>query len=116
MVDFPGQDPPDDPDGETLRRDPGVQLMLRAKAGDQAAYNQLVDAWRDRVVELLTHLLPSEEAAEDVAQKVFLRVFKARHAYQPKSRFSVWIFGIVQEVAGQESKRSGPNRFDWPQS
>lgn len=52
-------------------RDPDVQLMLRAKQGDDAAFSQLVAAYQDRLVGILHHLVQDQQTAEDLAQEVF---------------------------------------------
>lgn len=97
-------------DQNPVLRDPDVRLMLRAKAGDQTAYNQLVNTYRDRLVGVLTHLLQSQEAAEDVAQEVFLRVYKARHGYQPTAKFSTWLFRIANNLASNTRRDLGRRR------
>jgi RNA polymerase sigma-70 factor, ECF subfamily len=79
--------------------DPDVRLMLRTKAGDQTAFNQLVTAYQDRLVGVLTHLLQDQSTAEDVAQEVFFRVYRARHGYEPTARFSTWLFRIANNLA-----------------
>lgn len=79
--------------------DPDVQLMLRAKQGDHQAFAELVDSYRGPLVRRLTFLLRNGIDAEDVAQDVFVRVYLARHAYEPKGRFSAWLFRIAHNAA-----------------
>lgn len=86
-------------DQSAVLRDPDVRLMLRAKQGDSTAFNQLVLNYQDRLVSVLTHLLTSQEAAEDLAQEVFLRVYRARHGYEPTAKFSTWLFRIANNLA-----------------
>ena len=97
-------------DQNPVLRDPDVRLMLRAKAGDQTAFNQLVSTYQDRLVGVLTHLLQSQEAAEDVAQEVFTRIFKARHGYQPTAKFSTWLFRIANNLASNTRRDQGRRR------
>ena len=85
--------------GASYRRDPDVQLMLRVKGGDDAAFAQLVENYQDRLVGLLTHLVGDRDAAEDLAQEVFLRVYRARRGYEPTAKFSTWLFRIAQNLA-----------------
>ena len=79
--------------------DPDVRLMLRTRSGDEAAFEQLVANNRDRLVCVLRQILHCQEAAEDLAQEVFLRVYRARHSYQPTARFSTWLFRIAKNLA-----------------
>src|SRR4051812_2484556 len=88
-----------DPEQNPFLRDPDVRLMLRAKADDDAAFSQLVANYQNRLVGVLTHLLQSREWAEDLAQEVFLRIYRARHGYQPTARFSTWMFQIANNLA-----------------
>jgi RNA polymerase sigma-70 factor (ECF subfamily) len=80
-------------------RDPDVRLMLRAKEGDQTAFTRLVANYQDRLVGVFAHMLDSQDAAEDLAQDVFLRVYRARHGYVPTAKFSTWLFRIANNLA-----------------
>lgn len=75
--------------------DPDAALMLAVRAGDERAFATLVRRWQDRVVSLAYRYLRSAADAEDLAQEVFLRVHRAKESYEPKSRFSTWIFRIT---------------------
>src|SRR4029453_4393610 len=90
---------PADNDQNPFLRDPDVRLMLRAKAGDEAAFSQLVANYQDRLFGVLAHLLQSREWAEDLAQEVFLRIYRARQGYEPTARFSTWLFQIANNLA-----------------
>jgi RNA polymerase sigma-70 factor, ECF subfamily len=87
--------------------DPDVQLMLRAKNGDDQAYSQLVLAYQDRLIAIFYHLVGSQEAAEDLAQDVFLRIYRARHGYEPTARFSTWLFRIANNLASNIRRDRG---------
>ncbi len=94
-------------DDNPVLRDPDVRLMLRAKEGDQAAFTQLVANYQDRLVGVLAHMLQNKEAAEDLAQEVFLRVYRARHGYEPTAKFSTWLFRIANNLANNLRRDSG---------
>lgn len=79
--------------------DPDVRLMLQVRDGDAAAFEELVRRYRDRLLTILEHLVGHREQAEDLAQDVFVRVFKARERYQPEAKFSTWLFTIANNVA-----------------
>ncbi len=80
-------------------RDPDVQRMLRVKEGDEEAFGELVAAYQDRLVGIFSHLLNDTAAAEDLAQDVFLRVYRARHRYEPSAKFGTWLFHIANNLA-----------------
>ena len=79
--------------------DPEVQLMLRAKKGDDEAFSKLVVTYQDRLTTIFFHMTQSQEAAEDLAQEVFMRIYRARHGYQPNAKFGTWIFRIANNLA-----------------
>lgn len=73
--------------------------MLEVRDGNAAAFEELMLRYQNRVLTVLEHLLGSRDEAEDLAQDVFLRVFRARKTYIPGSKFSTWLFTIVNNVA-----------------
>ncbi len=93
--------------------DPDVQLMLRVAEGDDDAFEQLVMLYQDRMVGFFFHLLHDRAAAEDLAQEVFLRVFRSRERYEPKARFSTWLFRIAHNLASNQ-KRGTVKRREIP--
>ncbi len=80
-------------------KDPDTRLMLRVKEDDTAAFEELIERYRNRVVMIAHHLLGNSEEAEDLAQEVFLRVFRSRKTYEPTAKFSTWLFTIVNNLA-----------------
>jgi RNA polymerase sigma-70 factor (ECF subfamily) len=88
-------------------RDPDVQLMLRAKQGDDDAFGQLVAGYQDRLLSIFYHLLRDQAAAEDLVQEVFLRIYRARNGYQPTAKFSTWLFRIANNVASNARRTIG---------
>ncbi len=99
--------------GGSYLRDPDVQLMLRVREGDDAAFARLVAGYQDRLVGLLSHLTGERDAAEDLAQEVFLRVYRARKGYVPSAKFSTWLFRIAQNLASN-SRRGRRRRREVP--
>lgn len=93
--------------------DPDVQLMLRAKRGDDAAFSQLVENYQNRLVAVLYHLLGNQEAAEDLGQEVFLRIYRNRLKYEAKAKFSTWLFHIANNLASNW-RRDGARRREAP--
>lgn len=87
--------------------DPGVRLMLAWKAGDESAFDQLVETYSGQVWALLTRFVHSHGAREDLVQEVFLRVIRARDRYEPTARFSTWLYRIVFNLSVNETQRAG---------
>lgn len=79
--------------------DPDVRLMLRVRDDDAAAFEQLVSRYQARLVSVLHSLIGRRDQAEDLAQDVFLRLFRARKRYEPGAKFSTYLFTIANNVA-----------------
>jgi RNA polymerase sigma-70 factor (ECF subfamily) len=90
--------------------DPDVRLMLQVKAGDAAAFEELVERYKNRLLTVLEHLVGHREQAEDLAQEVFLRVFRARERYEPGAKFSTWLFTIANNVASNALRSKSRRR------
>ncbi len=80
-------------------RDPDVRLMIRVRDDELGAFEELVEAYQTRLVGVLHHLIGNVEEAEDLAQEVFLRVYRARKKYRARSKFSTWLFTIANNLA-----------------
>jgi RNA polymerase sigma-70 factor (ECF subfamily) len=80
-------------------RDPDIRLMLQVREDHAGAFEQLVARYQHRLVSVMNHLIGNAEEAEDLAQEVFLRVYKARKKYRPRSKFSTWLFTIANNLA-----------------
>jgi len=91
------------------RLDPDVRLMLRVRDDDAAAFEQLLLRHQSRLITILAHLVGQQSQAEDLAQEVFLRVYRARKRYVPGAKFSTWLFTIANNVA-RNSQRSMARR------
>lgn len=79
--------------------DPDVRLMLQVRDDHAAAFEELVARYQVRLISIFQHSLVDRGQAEDLAQEVFLRVYRARKRYTPSSRFSTWLFTIANNVA-----------------
>jgi RNA polymerase sigma-70 factor (ECF subfamily) len=84
--------------------DPDVRLMLRVRDDDAEAFEELVLRYQNRLVSLLAHLTGRRDMAEDLAQDVFLRIYRARKRYSPGSKFSTWLFTIAHNVASNAQR------------
>ncbi len=82
--------------------------MLRVKNGDMEAFSKLVQRYQNRLVAIFTNMLGGDTAtAEDMAQEVFLRIYRARNGYQPTAKFSTWVFRIAKNLASNKRRSLG---------
>jgi len=81
-----------------------VGLMLRVRGGDEEAFRQLVEATGDRVFGTIARMLGGAEGAEDLAQRVYLRIWQARARYERRSKFSTWMFSIMRRLVLNERR------------
>ena len=80
-----------------LERD--AELMLRVRAGDTASFTLLLEKHRGPVVHFLYRMLQNQPVAEELAQEVFLRVYRSRESYEPTAKFTTWLFRIATHLA-----------------
>ena len=85
--------------------DPDAALMLRVKRGDRAAFTELVEKYKQPVMNFVFRSLRDEAEAEDVAQNVFLQVYKSRARYERTAKFSTWLFTIARNLCLNEIRR-----------
>jgi RNA polymerase sigma-70 factor (ECF subfamily) len=85
--------------------DPDVRLMLQVRDGNAAAFEKLVAKHQNRIVMVLNHLVSDRSLAEDLAQDVFLRVYRARENYIPTAKFSTWLYTITHNVASNAIRK-----------
>jgi RNA polymerase sigma-70 factor, ECF subfamily len=76
-----------------------VQLMLDVQAGDEESFETLLRKYRTPVVNFLYRMVRNSAEAEDLAQEVFLRVYRARQGYAPSAKFTTWMFRIATNLA-----------------
>jgi len=79
--------------------DPDVRLMLQVRDDNAAAFEELVLRYQGRLITILQNMVQDRDRAEDLAQDVFLRVYRARKSYLPDAKFSTWLFTIAHNVA-----------------
>ena len=86
-----------------------VQLMLSVKAGDEESFELLLRKYRVPLVHFLNRMVRDAATAEDLAQEVFLRVYRARKKYEASAKFTTWLFRIATNLA-LNSLRDGRHR------
>ncbi len=85
--------------------DTSIRLMRRVKEGDERAFRELVDLHRHAVIGTCTRMLGNAADAHDVAQLVFLRIWKAAPRYEPSAKFTTWMFTILRNLVFNETRR-----------
>jgi RNA polymerase sigma-70 factor (ECF subfamily) len=89
----------------SIQPDPDAALMLRVKRGDRAAFTELVEKYKQPVMNFVFRTLRDEAESEDLAQNVFLQVYKSRARYQRTAKFSTWLFTIARNLCLNELRR-----------
>ena len=85
--------------------DPDAALMLRVKQGDMAAFTELVEKYKQPVMNLIYRTLRDATEAEDLAQNVFVQVYRSAHRYRIAAKFSTWLFTIARNLCLNEIRR-----------
>jgi len=76
-----------------------AQVMLRVKAGDQSAFDYLVQKYRRPMLSFMYRMAHNTAVAEDLAQEVFLRVYRSRENYEASAKFTTWLYRIASNLA-----------------
>jgi RNA polymerase sigma-70 factor, ECF subfamily len=84
--------------------DPGAAWMLELQRGDERAFERIVETYQHLVHGLLFRYTGRREGVEDLAQDVFLRIYRARLRYRPEARFRSWLLRIVVNLCINETK------------
>src|SRR5215472_15411247 len=92
--------------------DPDAALMLRVKQGDMGAFEELVDKYKQPVMNVVYRTLQDASEAEDLAQNVFLQVFKSAHRYRVTAKFSTWLYTIARNLCLNEIRRRSRHPAD----
>src|SRR5207249_5600854 len=84
---------------ETVATGSDAELMLRVRDGDEDSFAYLLSKHRDAVVNYLYRMVQNSGVAEELAQDVFLRVYRARQNYEATAKFTTWLYRIATHVA-----------------
>ena len=94
------------------QNDPDAALMQRVTQGDSTAFEELVEKYKQPVFNMIYRTLPDAAEAEDLAQSVFIQVYKAAHRYRVEAKFSTWLFTIARNMCLNEIRRRSRHRAD----
>lgn len=82
-----------------------VALMLRIKAGDEDAFRELIERHQRAVISVIYRALGDAWESEDLAQRVFIQVFRSARRYQPTAKFTTWLYTITHNAIRNEYRR-----------
>lgn len=103
---FPNMSGPEPgPSGRTPEDAEDIRLMGLAAAGDMAAFEQLVERHQRLVIGTVGRMLGTQSDAEDIAQQVFVRVWKNLRRYEPRAKFTTWLLKITRNLVFNELRR-----------
>src|SRR5215831_14299784 len=92
--------------------DPDAALMLRVKQGDMTALEELVEKYKQPITNLIYRTLQDAAEAEDLAQNVFVQVFKSAERYRVSAKFSTWLYTIARNLCLNEIRRRSRHPAD----
>src|ERR1700680_3584505 len=102
--------------GASAALDYDAELMLRVKDGDGASFTLLLEKHRSAVIHFLYRMVQNHAVSEELAQEVFLRVYRSRSTYEPTAKFTTWLFRIATHLAlnwlRDGKKERGQERLD----
>jgi RNA polymerase sigma-70 factor (ECF subfamily) len=87
-----------------------AEIMLRVKTGDQSAFEYLVQKYRRPMVSFMYRMARNSAAAEDLAQEVFLRIYRSRETYEASAKFTTWLYRIATNLAVNHARDSRHER------
>ncbi len=82
-----------------------VRLMLRVKEGDERAFEKLVELHQRAIIGTVARMLNSLDDAHDIAQQVFVRIWKSAPRYEPSAKFTTWMFTITRNLVFNEMRK-----------
>lgn len=91
--------------GEASENDIDVRLMLQVGQGNESAFEELIERHQNAVIGTVAKMLGNASDAEDIAQQVFIRLWKSAPRYQPKAKFTTFLFTIARNLVFNESRK-----------
>jgi RNA polymerase sigma-70 factor (ECF subfamily) len=88
-----------------------AEIMLAVAAGDEAGYNYLVQKYHRQIIHFLFRMVRNESVAEELAQEVFLRVYRSRESYRAEAKFSTWLYRIATNLAVNHARDTKHERI-----
>jgi RNA polymerase sigma-70 factor (ECF subfamily) len=88
-----------------------ADVMLAVAAGDEAGYTYLVNKYNRQIIHFLFRMVHNEAVAEELAQEVFLRVYRSRESYRAEAKFSTWLYRIATNLAVNHARDTKNERM-----
>lgn len=85
--------------------DTDIALMLRVKTGNEDAFRELIERHQRAVISVIYRAIGDAWEAEDLAQRVFIQVFRSAHRYKPTAKFTTWLYTITHNAIRNEYRR-----------
>jgi RNA polymerase sigma-70 factor (ECF subfamily) len=89
-----------------------AEIMLRVAKGDDAAFNYLVEKFRRQIISFMYRTTHNQATAEELAQEVFLRVYRSRESYEASAKFSTWLYRIATNLAVNNARDTKHERAE----
>ena len=90
-----------------------AEIMLRVKDGDDAAFNYLIEKYRRPIISFMYRMVHNSAIAEELAQEVFLRVYRSREGYAASAKFTTWLYRIATNLAVNHAR---DNKHERPET
>lgn len=90
-----------------------AEVMLRVRTGDEQAFDYLIQKYRRPIVSFMYRMTHNEGVAEDLAQEVFLRVYRSRESYEASAKFTTWLYRIATNLAVNHARDT---RYERPEN
>ncbi len=90
-----------------------AEVMLRVAAGDDSAFDYLVDKYRRPMISFMYRMTRNQSVAEELAQEVFLRVYRSRQTYAASAKFTTWLYRIATNLAVNHAR---DNKYERPEN
>jgi len=75
-----------------------AEIMLRVREGDDSGFSILIEKYRKQIVHFMFRMSRNQAVAEELAQEVFLRVYRSRQTYRAEAKFSTWLYRIATNL------------------
>ncbi len=87
-----------------------AEIMLRVAAGDESGFDYLTEKYHRPIIHFLFRMVRNQAVAEELAQEVFLRVYRSRKSYRAEAKFTTWLYRIATNLAVNHAR---DNRYEW---
>lgn len=87
-----------------------AEIMLRVRAGDDAGFNYLIEKYRKPIVNFMYRMVHNQAVAEELAQDVFLRVYRSRETYRAEAKFTTWLYRIATNLGVNHARDTKQER------